>query len=391
MRREQRAHGDGTIRIRPDGRWEGKLAWILPSGELYRKSVYGKTQKEAGRKLAELRQQAKNNTLSLTKAQTLATYLDGWWYDERLKPSTLKNRELNVRVRIAPVIGGIKLDKVAPNHVKQVDNALKERGLSGAARMQAFAVLRTALRQAFVEGLIPASPFDKVTWKPSVVQRAERVLSMQEKAKLLRIKDEWTPLWKLFIATGLRSGEALGLMWKDVDLQGHRLHIKQTISRDSGSKLGYRIGSPKTKKAMRTLEIQPAVAEIFREIRERQQAEAERIGEAWIDTGFVFTWKLGQPMVGDNAHYYLQRSLQQVGVAPSRVHDLRHTFASDQLLAGTPMSEVSRMLGHASVSITLDIYAHILPEVQSQASKTASRILEEAMQLAELQEVSNAS
>jgi len=391
MSDNKRANGEGTIKRRSDGRFEGQVRLELPSGESHRQSVYGKTKQEVSRKISKLKQQQRDNTLSLAKAPSLKQYLESWWYDERLKPSTLKNRELNVRVRIVPVIGGIKLDKVAPNQVKQVDNALKERGLSGAGRMQAFAVLRTALRQAFVEGLIPASPFDKVTWKPPVVQRAERVLSMQEKAQLLRIKDEWTPLWKLFIATGLRSGEALGLMWKDVDLQGHRLHIKQTISRDSGSKLGYRIGSPKTKKAMRTLEIQPAVAEIFREIRERQQAEAERIGEAWIDTGFVFTWKLGQPMVGDNAHYYLQRSLQQVGVAPSRVHDLRHTFASDQLLAGTPMSEVSRMLGHASVSITLDIYAHILPEVQSQASKTASRILEEAMQLAELQEVSNAS
>jgi integrase len=387
MRDNRRAHGEGSYRQKEDGTWEGRFWVMLPSGERKRLSRYGKTKKEVSGKLSELRQQAKDNTLSLTKPLTLAQYLEGWWNNEQLKPSTLESRELNIRMRIVPAIGGIRLDKLTSAHIRQMDNSLLERGLSGASRMQAFAVLKTAMRNAFVEGLISSSPFDRVTWKPSVQTRAERILSMQQKALLLAQRDSWTPLWKLLIATGMRSGEALGLSWDDVDLQGNRLHIKQSIQRIKG---GYRIGTPKTKQSRRTLEIQPIVADIFREIRAAQQAEATRIGEGWIDTGFVFTRNLGEPTLPTYAHSALQRSLKRAGIAPARVHDLRHTFASDQLLAGTPMSEVSRMLGHSTVAFTLQVYAHILPEVQSQASQTASRILEEAMQLAELQGVNNA-
>ena len=95
-------------------------------------------------------------------------------------------------------------------------------------------------------------------------------------------------------------------------------------------------------------------------------------------------------MLGHSAHHALQRSVAAIGAPPARVHDLRHTFASDQLLVGTPMSEVSRMLGHVSVAFTLQVYAHIVPEVQSRAAEAAANIIEEAMRLAELQGVANA-
>ncbi|MQF49040.1 site-specific integrase [SAR202 cluster bacterium AC-647-N09_OGT_505m] len=384
---ERRAQGEGTIRLRPDGRWEAKVRLELTSGTHKRIGVYGKTKGEVSRKMAEIRQRNKENTLTLTKPLTLTQYLASWWNAAELKPSSLQNRELNVR-RVSSIIGDVRLDKLTPTHIRQVDNTLKDKGLSGASRRQAFAVLRTALRHAVIQGLIPVSPYARVTWTPRVELRAGRVLTTHEKAKLFSLNDRWTGLWKILLVTGMRSGEALGLTWEDVDLGGGRIHIRQTIQRRNG---GYMTGTPKTTGSRRALEIRPPVVEVFKEIKIRQETEAERLGEAWSnEEGFVFTWHLGEPILGHNAHRALQEALQRIKAPPARVHDLRHTFASDQLLAGTPMSEVSRMLGHASVAFTLQIYTHILPEVQSKAAEAAADILEEAMRLAEMQGVGDA-
>jgi len=211
---------------------------------------------------------------------------------------------------------------------------------------------------------------------------------MNEKAKLFAIKDGWTPLWKILLSTGMRSGEALGLTWDKVDLDGGRLHIHQAIHRTNG---GYRIDTPKTERSRRILEHKTVVTGFIKEVRGDQEAQANLVGEAWSNNeAFVFTRYLGQPILGHSAYHALQRALAAIKAPPARVHDLRHTFASDQLLAGTPMSEVSRILGHVSVAFTLQVYVHIVPEVQSRAAEAAANIMEEAMRLAELQGVGNA-
>jgi integrase len=394
MGREQRPHGDGTIRRRPDGRWEGKLAWLLPSGELYRKSVYGKTQKEAGRKLKDLAQQVRQNTVSLNKLPTLAKYLEGWMHDDNLKPSSLENRELNIRGRIVPVLGGIRIDKVTPNHVRQLLDALEERSLSGSSQLQAWVYLNKALEDAVIQGLISNNPFTRVpkSWKPKPAPPKQRILNTKEQMMLLALNDGWTPLWKLQLATGMRSGEALGLQWKYVDLQAGRIKIEYAIQRDRQQQnyRTYRLVRPKTKNSRRVIAITPLVKSLLEGIKASQEYKAKRLGEAWSNPeGFVFTRYLGEPVFVEDANYGMVRSLKMLNIEKKDgwdVHALRHTFATDLLNNGAQMAAVSKILGHSDVAFTIRTYAHVLEGLETQVLQDASRMLEETMRLIEWEE-----
>ena len=407
---KERAHGEGTIRFRPDGRWEAKVRLELPSGHK-RVGVYGKTKGEVARKMAEVRQKHKNKLLELTKSPSLAKYLKDWWPSGDVKSTTYRLRELNTR-RISNVIGSVPLDKVSIAHIKMLDKHLGEndgqtgKGLSPSSRKQALAVLRTALGAAFAEDRIERDPFSK--WRrqdtPKAKKRSQRVLNMTEKAKLFSLNDEWTPLWIIQLATGTRSGETLALTWDDLDLpekEGAKglLRISKSIHRRRkgtavndnwlGHGESYYLDIPKTKTSTRTILLTPHIVQIFRDIKDRQEAEKERIvgaGGTWSNPdGFVFTRRTGEPITPDIAWGWLQTSMKKVGLGSVRVHDLRHTNITDQILAGTPLAAVSKMVGHSSVAFTMDVYGHLTNEMESKASEASSKIVEQAMRFADLQ------
>jgi len=412
---KERAHGEGTIRFRQDGRWEAKVRLELPSGH-QRIGVYGKTKGEVARKMAEVRQKHKNKLLDLTKSPSLAQYLNDWWPSGNVKSTTYRLRKLNIR-RISNVIGSLPLDKISIVHIKMLDKHLSEnegktgKGLSPSSRKQALAVLRTALGAAFAEDRIERDPFSK--WRrqdtPKSRKRSQQVLTMTEKAKLFSLNDERTPFWIIQLATGNRSGETLALTWDDLDLpekegENGLLRITKSIHRKSkdadindnwlGHGEAYYLDKPKTKTSTRTLLLTPAIVQIFRDIKVHQEAEKEcfvKAGGVWSNPeGFVFTRHTGEPITPDIAWNWLQAAMKKVGLASIRVHDLRHTHITDQILAGTPLAAVSKMVGHSSVAFTMDVYGHLTNEMESRAAEAASNIVEQAIRFAELQVVANA-
>ena len=144
---------------------------------------------------------------------------------------------------------------------------------------------------------------------------------------------------------------------------------------------------------MRTIELDKAVLDVFADIRERQRLEAKRIGEAWDNpSGFIFTRENGLPVLGFHAHKAFRRSLKLAGIwdgvsksaGYAYIHHLRHTFGYDQLNNGTPMLHVSRLMGHSSVSFTMEVYGHISRATELEAAKLSSKLLEDANREAEL-------
>jgi integrase len=297
-----------------------------------------------------------------------------------LKPSTRASRDLNVR-RILPHIGSVLLTKLAPAHIRKVDDELAAAGLSGSSRRQAYGVLKAALHQAVLDRLIVASPFTYVPWSPPVEEKEMGFLSALDQARLYALNDEWTALWQFFVATGLRSAECFGLSWRQVDLEGARLTVNQTLWRTPG---GWELTSPKTKNSRRTLQLAAEVVEILRTVKSRQAAEAHRLGDSWVNPDeFVFTREAGQPLASYFVSHRLKKSLDAAGVKRCRVHDLRHTFAANHIGGGTPALALSRMLGHASVAFTLQRYGHLHVEVEDAAASLSGRLLEEARRFGE--------
>ena len=402
---ERRAKGEGSIRAVRNGKgFEGRVWLMMPNGQKKYKYVGGRNKLTVIQKIAELKRKEKANELTEVKAPALSKYLESWCRSGRAwKETTYLVRESNIR-RINKVIGGVTLDKISVAHIRSVDKALQDRGLSSSSRKQALAVLRTALTSAYAEGIISSNPFHRWRrdWTPETVERETRVLTKIEKAQLLGLNDEWTPLWQFQIVCGTRIGETLALRWDDIELPTDEtekgfLYINKTIHRRTGKQARkdwidygdtWYLDKPKTANSIRRIVLQPYVCQILRDIKVRQDTEKKKNDGAYTGLGFVFTWHGGDPLFIDNAWRNLQTSLKLAKLSISiGVHALRHTFISDQVNNGFSLESVSKMVGHSSVAFTVQRYGHLSPEFESEASFNASRMLEEVMRLAQFQKV----
>ena len=178
------------------------------------------------------------------------------------------------------------------------------------------------------------------------------------------------------ITTGMRRGELLALHWADVDLDGGYVQVRFTLQHTSGE--SYYFAQPKTKSSKRKVALTGVAIEALRRHRQRQQEQAEMLGEAWRDEDLVFTNPIGEAMRGN---YLLQRHfaplLKRAGLPAIRFHDLRHTAATLMLRQRIHPKVVSEMLGHSQIGITLGAYSHVLPDMQQEAVQALDKLLGE--------------
>ncbi|TAK59369.1 MAG: site-specific integrase, partial [Dehalococcoidia bacterium] len=186
--------------------------------------------------------------------------------------------------------------------------------------------------------------------------------------------DRFEALYVLALTTGMRQGELLALRWRDIDLDTCCLNVRGSLQR---STLGLAIGDPKTRKSRRRIELSAAAVEALS--RHQQQQERERLdqGPAWQEQGLVFANELGRPMeAGNLVRRSFRPLLRAAGLPRIRFHDLRHTAATLLMGQNVPPKVVSEMLGHSQVGITLDLYSHVTPTMQRQATAAMDALLQ---------------
>jgi integrase len=233
-----------------------------------------------------------------------------------------------------------------------------------------YVVVHSALDQAVAWGLIPANPADRV--KPPRVTQSEMVPPTVDELKRLLAAatgDRLQALWWLIALTGLRKGEALALKWSDVDWAQHTLRVVRTVAADGGLRS---IHDAKTAAGRRSVALSPHLEEILMAHQERQAIEQAAFGGdggAWNAEGWVFCSEHGTLLWPANVNRRFRTLRQQAGLPDTvRIHDLRHAMATLWLSQGVPVRVVSERLGHASVSVTLQIYGHLLPHMQAAAA-----------------------
>jgi integrase len=203
-----------------------------------------------------------------------------------------------------------------------------------------------------------------------------RALSPDEVRRLLAAaaEDRLEALYVLAVTTGMRQGELLGLRWRDVDLAGRSVRVTGSLQYVPGR--GLRVSAPKTARSRRNVLIGDVCAAALAKHRERQATEQAGLSE-WEDNDLVFPNRLGRPMHATNL---LARSfadlLERAAVPRVRFHDLRHTAATLLLGQGVHPKVVSEMLGHTSISITLDLYSHATPTMQREAAGAFDRLFD---------------
>jgi len=361
----KRGNSEGTIRRRADGRWEARLT--LEDGT--RKSLYAKTRQEAVRHLGQAIQDRERGMGAVGDRQTVGEYLEWWLAAEalRVKQGSVRRYGQAVRYHLAPGLGTIALSRLTAQQVGAFYARELQRGVSPNGVRFSHTILHAALEDALRLGLVHRNVAHIVD-APRKVKREMAVYSeAQVRALLAAVAgDRLEALAVLVLATAMRQGELLSLRWPDVDLERKTVVVQTTLHRWPGR--GLVREEAKTAHSQRTIGLSGAAVEALRRQRVRQAEERLRVGEAWVDAGLVFSTTIGTPL--DPSHL-LQRwwypLLIRAGLPRIRFHEMRHTAATLLLARGVNVKVVSEMLGHASVSITLTLYAHVVPHMQQHA------------------------
>ncbi len=196
--------------------------------------------------------------------------------------------------------------------------------------------------------------------------------------------DRLHALWVLLITTGLRIGEASGLTWEHVDLERGTLRIRQAVQRQNGKGL---VRVPvKTERSRRPIYLAPSPIKALRLHRDRQKLEFRSAGLPWTPETLVFSTSRGEPLDPGHVRHALHRALAAIGHAPIRVHDLRHTCASYYLHRDTHPKKVQELLGHSTITLTMNTYSHLIPGTHQEIANLVEDLFHEREEPEEGQE-----
>jgi integrase len=370
----RRGRGEGTIRYREsDGRWEASVT--LGS---QRKSFYGKTRREVTEKLRTAQRDYEQGQFIGDGRQTVEQYLTSWLETKRppeVRRSTWETYDRRIRVHVLPIIGRIKLTQLSAQHIQRVTSRGLASGRSSSTVSEAFGVLREALEDAVRLGLLAQNVADRASRPRRDTPEMHPLTGEEAQAFLDAIQTHWlSPLFTLALSTGMRQGELLALRWREVDLQAQRLSVVATMTWEEGAPL---YTEPKTRRSRRQIALPPQMAERLRALQHQQRVQRLAAGAAWQGDRFdaVFSDELGFPLQSARVRGQFYRALKRAGLPHIRFHDLRHTCATLLLKQRVNPKIVSELLGHATVSITLDLYSHVLPDMQQEAAEAMSTAL----------------
>ena len=373
----KRKNGDGTVRLRKDGRWDGRIVIDYDdNGYPKTKNVLAKTKNECLEKLQALKEICGGSTSAKMHPEMPFGDWLAYWYENhskpKLRPTTQANYESRIRLHIVPEIGKIPLNKLTQNDLQQFYARLKKtgrtrfteqhgEGLSDRMVRMCHAVCRTALEKAMQDGLIRTNPAIGCKLPPKKA-REMQVLDREELQRLL-IQAEAEGYYELFLldlATGLRRGELMALQWDDLDFKTGVLNVNKQIYDVKGE---LQLSTPKTKTSIRKLALPPAVVSVLKEYR-------ATVNSRWM---FPSPVKEDCPMTPCAIRKRLQKILEHAECKHVRFHDLRHTFATLSLQNGIDVKTLSAMLGHVSAATTLDIYTHITDDMRHSAAANIDR------------------
>ena len=368
----KRKNGEGTVRLRKDGRWEGRV--VIGYDEKNRpqtKSVCARTKVECLEKLKKLKEQCGVKTEKIKPDMPFGDWIDFWYQNyskSKLRVTTRSGYEGRIYGHIIPELGKIPLNKLTQNDLQQFYARLKKsgrllhadhygEGLSDRMVRACHANCRTALERAKKEGLIKINPAVGCKLPPKK-GREMQVLTREEMQRfLIQAKEEgYFELFLLELTTGLRRGELLALQWDDLNMETGELHIMKQVYRTK--KDGLLISRPKTKSSIRTIILPSPMLAILLEYK-------KTVDSRWM---FPSPVKEDSPLDPGTVRARLHIILEHAQCKQVRFHDLRHTFATTALGSGMDVKTLSAMLGHVSAATTLDIYTHITDTMQVEAA-----------------------
>lgn len=373
----KRANGEGSLYQRSDGWWVAQVDLGWQNGKRKRKYVSARTRAEAHAKLRAVLTERDRGTVNTAKPVKVAAWFET--YRKEVAPSRQRARSLErlddiIRLHITPSIGHLRLDALKPGHLNALYNEKLAAGLSPASVRQIHANIRRALAVAVKWQLIQQNVATLVD-PPAVVRAEVEPFTTEEAQKLLQALagDRLEARWIVGLALGLRQGEVLGLWWEDVDLDAGTLRVRRALQRQRAEGLVFT--EPKTARSRRTVSLPGPLEDALRAHRARQHRERLAAGSIWKNSPCVFTTETGCSIDPRNDYRSFKSLLKSAGLRDARLHDLRHTAASLLLLQGVAPRVVMEVLGHSQISLTMNTYSHVVPELKRDAAERMGEVL----------------
>ena len=382
---KKRANGEGNIRKRKDGRWEGRYtAGRDPqTGKRINKNVLGRTQAEVREKLKAAMVDAQVLDVSREGEYTVATWLKTW-YDLYAKPNvrvaTADRYRLMIETYTIPRIGKIKLKKLTSRDLQRLYKDLMGKGrvntksghgdpgLSSTTVRSVHLMLHCAFERAVKERLIPRNPTDDCI-APKVRKIEMKILAPEHIKAYLDAADRrgLLPMFYLELVSGLRKGELVALLWTDLDVQNKTISVSKQYIKNPNGELP--LSRPKTETSVRRVSIPQTAVDLL--IQEHNKHPSNPFMFPSPATGEMY-----YPDSIVNLH---KKILKDAGLEHIRFHDLRHTFATVSLQNGVDIKTVSSMLGHYDAGFTLRTYTHATRQKQDEAAETMGSFMEQVM------------
>ena len=389
---KRRANGEGNIRKRKDGRWEGRytVGHDPETGKAIIKNVLGKTQAEVKEKLKKAIEKNVGIDYGRAKTYTVGTWLEIWlenYAKIKLRPSTFKTSQGFLKNHIKPQLGNIPLADLTSldlqrfykhlldgGRVDRVEAKKKPKGLAPKTVRNIHQLIGSAYNLAMEQKLITRNPtqgcaLPKVEHKEMKTLTADQLSAFFQEARDSGVYE----LYYLDLATGLRRGELLGLKWTDVDLDRGVLKIQRAISRQNGKVVEAPL---KTKNAYRTLPLSDSLRRYLTDLRRRQKENRRKYGKSYHQSDYVCVREDGTPLRPDYISREFGRVCRRAGLPCIRFHDLRHSVATLLLQQGFSLKQIQEWLGHSDIATTANVYAHV-PYVEKESiAKSAIPIIE---------------
>lgn len=371
---KRRPSGDGMVRKREDGRWEGRIViGHKENGDPIFRYLSAGSQKALVERLNRERNIYQGVDLTEDSRMTLGEWLDRW-LEERVAPSvresTLESYRYHIRHHIKPRLGSKPIGKITADDVQKLYREIQNCGriqedpvwghaLSGSTVRRLHGVFHLAMDAAVRAHLIPKNPTEGVTLpkKETVPKQVLNDAQLERFMKEIQSDPIWHDFFYTELTTGLRQGEICGLMWSDFDEAHGTLSVRRTLHIQKGGRLV--TGETKTGTGKRTITLPPSTAGLLAQRKKSSYSQ-------WI---FPNPLRPEQPASPNAAYNHLKTLLKKAGLPSIRFHDLRHTFATHALASGVDAKTLSGILGHTQASFTLDTYTHVTGDMQRQAAQ----------------------
>ena len=381
-KKRKRANGEGCIlELKRNGVVTGYRASIFigrdENGKPIRKEFTSKTKGEVIEKLNNYKAQMFLGTLPSDEKITLAEWFYTWLFDYRikdLKPKSFEKYEGIYRNYIKDSeLGKIKLKDLRATHLQKYYNKLQSLNNKPISTIKGLNTrLKPCLGDAEKQGYISKNYCKLVTLPKDNTIKNINVLSKQEQQKFIEYINghKLETFFLLALGTGLRLGELLGLKWSDIDFNTGTLSVNRSLSRVKNQSTGvYEVIEqiPKTKNSIRTVPIPKSILFKLREYKIYQNKQKLLLGENYINNNYIFTDDIGNPIDNKRPGRNLKSILKKLDIEPIKFHALRHTYATRLFENNVPPKTVQALMGHSDISVTMDIYTHVMDDTKIKA------------------------